>query len=59
MNTLLSKYPDFIDGYLYRGNLHSRMKKFKLAKQDFEAALKINPRNSMIYIELGKCYEKM
>lgn len=35
MNLALRKFPNFVDGYLYRGNLYTRLKKYNMGLKDF------------------------
>ena len=55
LNRCLEKYPKFYEGYIYRGKLFIKMKKYREAAADFNEAIQINRLRQIAYIGRGDC----
>lgn len=56
LSQCLQKYPKFYEAYIYRGKLFNKLKKYREAKSDFEAAVQLHPERQIGYVGQGDCY---
>ncbi len=53
----LNKDPNFIEPYTLRAQINSEKSDFKIAIEDYNKAISINPNfNNLVYFNLGNCY---
>lgn len=54
----MEKDPKFYDGFVERGRLYMKLRKFDKANHDFEQAILINEHKLIAYILKGDCLRK-
>ena len=57
--TALIKHPSDAMAYNLMGWAYMNMGNYQLAKQNFDAAIKLNPQLAAVYLNMGQMYEKM